>query len=94
MKIAVSFFAILLIVPILTADADANEVITRHYLLITQACQMGRDDAKAGKIMDSTEISLKNAGSKYIELKELIRKEYEKCYTEVNRTITNSSITQ
>ena len=92
MKIAVSFFAIILIVPILTADAEANEVVTRHYLLIAQACQMGRDDAKAGKIMDSTEISLKNSGSKYIELEALITKEYEKCYTEINRSITNSSI--
>ena len=93
MKIAISFFAILLIVPILTADSDASEVVNRHYLLITQACQMGSDDANAGKIMDSTEISLKNAGSKYIELEELIRKEYEKCYTEINTAISNSSTT-
>lgn len=92
MKIAVSFFAILLIVPIMIPDSDADEVVTRHYLLIMQACQMGRDDAKAAKIMDSTEISLKNAGSKYIELEELIRKEYEKCYTENNTTISKSQI--
>ncbi len=92
MKIAVSFFAITLTVPFLIPDSDAAEVVTRHDLLITRACQMGRDDAKAGKVMDSMGISLKNAGSKYIELEKIIRKEYRRCYAENNTTITNAAI--
>ena len=93
MKIAVSFFAISLTVPFLIPDSDAAEVVTRHDLLITRACQMGRDDAKAGKVMDSMGISLKNAGSKYIELEKIIRKEYRRCYAENNTTITNAATT-
>ncbi|MEA1890733.1 MAG: hypothetical protein U9N50_13275 [Pseudomonadota bacterium] len=92
MKIAVSFFAILLFVPIMISDSNAAEVLNQHNMLIKQGCQMGRDDAKSGKTMDSGGISLKNAGSKYIELEALIRKEYEKCYRRNNSTISSTPI--
>jgi hypothetical protein len=92
MKIAGSFFAILLAVPFLIPDSEAAEMLTRHDLLITQACQMGRADAKAGKVMDSMGISLNNAGSEHIKLVEIIMKEYKKCYTENKITRSHPSV--
>jgi hypothetical protein len=92
MKIEVSFFAMLLIAPVLILDANATELVNKHAALIQQGCQMGRDDAKSGKSMDSAGISLKSSGDKYIELEALIRKEYEKCYTKNNLTTSSSPI--
>ena len=92
MKFEVSFFALLLITPILIADANATELVNKHAALIQQGCQMGRDDAKSGKSMDSTGISLKNSGDNYIDLEALIRKEYEKCYTKNTSTVTSNPV--
>lgn len=92
MKIVVSIIAILLIAPVLLSDANAAELVSRHAALIQQGCQMGSEDAKSGKSMDSSGISLKNSGDKYIELEALIRKEYEKCYAENNSTITSTPV--
>lgn len=60
--------------------------------LIQQACQMGNDDAKNGRVMDSTGISLKNANGKYIELETRIRNEYEKCFRANNSLDVNAPV--
>jgi hypothetical protein len=92
MKITILFFAILLITPVLISAVNATELVNKHAALIEQGCQMGRDDAISGKIMDPTGISLKSSGKKYIELEALIRKEYENCFTESNAAKKNTSI--
>jgi hypothetical protein len=40
MKIEVSFFAMLLVVPVLISDANATELVNKHATLIQQGCQM------------------------------------------------------
>jgi hypothetical protein len=91
MKIEVSFFAVLLISPIMISYANATELVNKHAALIEQGCQMGKEDAKSGKIMDSTGISLKSSGNKFIELEALIRKEYENCYLKNSATVSDST---
>ena len=93
MKIEALFFAIILIAPVLNSNANATETVNKHAALIEQGCQMGREDAISGNIMDSSSISLKKSGDKYIELQALIRKEYEKCYLKNNSTVSGSTIT-
>ena len=82
MKIDFSFFVIFLIASVQVSYASANELSKNHAALLMQGCQMGIDDLKSGKSMDSSGISLKDPGGKYNKLEALIRQEYEKCYIE------------